>query len=100
VCGRALKRADLQLKVIKESFKELEGVSRKVMDMVMTLYCCVPSSFISLQQNDESQAVMEAAKQKGEDMRSSVDTLRRQLTQQVMPTLRQYISHWYYIGKH
>ena len=34
-------------------------------------------------QNEETRLVMEAAKQKGEDMRNSVDALRRHLTQQV-----------------
>ena len=100
MCGRALKRADLQLKVVKESFKELEAVSKKVMDNVMTHYCCVPSSYMSSQQNDDSQTVMEAAKQRGEDMRSSVDTFRRQLTQQVVSTLTQHTSHWYDTGKY
>jgi len=38
------------------------------------------------QQNEDSKVEMEAAKQRGEDMRNNVDTFRRQLTQQVEST--------------
>ena len=49
-------------------------------------------------QDEEAKLIMEAAKQKGEDMRNSVDALRRHLTQQV--NYHHPVSSYQLMGSH